>query len=538
MRIQRIIIENSRWCPSLSIDLRGHLVIVGPNEAGKSSLLRLLDAALSWTNGRLLNELTVAAVAAADRPLVVEVRLCDPDAEAEAAFADEIEVGSDGSLSLTVRLEARVSADDPLALDIQRDFVKDGVRPIRVLQKHLPYLRWTLLQANRSADRELGRGRSGTVRTLLDSVDLKGDRAALGAAVKALNDALASSGPLDELRGQIAAALSEVYPRSVDRSAVLVELPSAHDPLSDVDVRLVPVDGGEGASLLEQSDGLRSLSVMSLQMLVRGGAAITAVDEPEVHLHPRSQARVARLLASKPGQRVIATHAPAVVRAFKPSEVLALTGAGARQLSAGAIESDLKFFSQWWVEATLEPLTARGVILVEGISDETLLRTIAQLKEVDLDREGLSVVSLGGANNFTNAYRLFGRDGFGIPVAALVDEAEAGQPAEALGIDRADLERSGVFVATPDLEGEYCAALGASRTLDALTRSGLFTEAQILAATKGSDIRDIPEDDVWQFCRSKKRKTMAAIAISEALCVEDVDAIVTLSAVIEFACHS
>lgn len=535
MRLQHVTVENCASCPTVSADVRGHLVVVGANEAGKSTLLRLLDATLSWSHGRLLNELPVTVIADSTKPLVVEVTLVELDDEAQSVFADEIEVLADSEFRLTIRMEVSTSEQDPDTIEVQRDFVKDGVRPIRLLQRHLPYLRWTHLRASRSADRELGRARSGTVRTLLESVDLETDREAIVEAIGLVNERIAAATSIESLRGDIAAALSEVYPRQVAPANVSVQLPSTHDPLGDVDVRLAHGDG-EAASLLDQSDGIRSLSVMSLQLLVRGGVTITAVDEPEVHLHPRSQARVARLLAEKPGQRIVATHAPAVVRAFKPSEVLALTPTGARQLPAGAIEADAKFFSQWWVDAMLEPLTARGAILVEGVSDEALVRAVARLKAVDLDREGISVVALGSANNFPNALKLFGPSGFDLPLAALVDEKEAHLPADALEVGIDDLAAHGVFVARPDLEAEYCNALGADRLLDALTESELFTEAQILKATGCSDKGEVTLESLQAFCSAAKRKVKASIAVSGALNDQDLPALTVVPDVVDFVC--
>lgn len=534
MRLKHVTIENCAWCPSLSVDVRNHLVLVGPNESGKSTALRLVDAALAWTTGRLLSELSPAALGDAEQALVVQLVLGELDADAQAAFPDEIEVVDDGALRLTVRMEVRCATDDPTGVEIRRDFIKQGVRPIQVLQRHLPYLRWAHIHASRSAERELGRSRSGTISALLGGVDLGDDRDAVLDAVVSLNASLAGATSLEGLRSQIAAALSAVYPRAVGTDEVAIQLPSTHDPLGDVDVRLL-TGGGDAVGLLDQSDGIRSLAVMSLQLLVRDGATITAIDEPEIHLHPRSQARIARLLADKPGQRLVATHAPAVVRAFKPSDVVALTPSGARQLPAEAVETDARFFSNWWTESVLEPLTARGVILVEGASDETIVRAAACLKGVDLDREGLSIVALGGANEIPNAYRLFGPGGFGINVASLVDEKEADIPAAALGVELADLPANGVFIADPDLEALYCNALGPGRTLDALTRSGLFTVDQILGVAGRSHVDDVTLDDLKAVC-GRKRKTMAAIAIAPALAATDVDDLGAVNAVIDHAC--
>lgn len=43
MRLTRIKIENYSRLASTEIEVREHLVLVGPNDVGKSSLLRCLD---------------------------------------------------------------------------------------------------------------------------------------------------------------------------------------------------------------------------------------------------------------------------------------------------------------------------------------------------------------------------------------------------------------------------------------------------------------------------------------------------------------
>lgn len=53
MRLTRLEIRNHSRIADTEIEVRDHLVLVGPNDVGKSSLLRCLDFLL---NGRLLME--------------------------------------------------------------------------------------------------------------------------------------------------------------------------------------------------------------------------------------------------------------------------------------------------------------------------------------------------------------------------------------------------------------------------------------------------------------------------------------------------
>ncbi len=514
MKLSRIEIENCRWCHDMNVDVRNHLVLVGPNEAGKSTVLRLLDALLSWSHGRLSNEFGPALFRDRAKPLRVFVTIGSLDSTACAAFADEIEFIRGVEPRLSLEMVVSIASDDPESVDISRCFVKQGVAPIRVVQRHLPGLRWTLLAASRSADRELGRARTGTMAALLGAIDLGDETAGFEQGVDKLNEYLAGSQVLSETRTGIADAFSEVFPRRVTADDLRLQLAGGNNPLQDLDLQIASPNG-EHMSLLDQSDGLRSLSVLSLQLKVRDGATITAIDEPEVHLHPRSQARLGKLLATKPGQRLVASHAPAVVRAFQPSDVVAMTSKEIRQLPHGTVEADKKFFSQWWVESMVESLTATAVVLVEGYSDAVLVRRSAELKGLDLDHKGVCVVVLGGANNFANAYRLLGPKGFGLPVFSLVDEAEAGIPAKALGIPLDELVTNGVFTCLSDLEEVYVSAIGGPTLAAMLTGSGLFKANRLRQSHGVADLRDATSDQLLTLCRVEK--VQAALAVAEGL---------------------
>ena len=123
------------------------------------------------------------------------------------------------------------------------------------------------------------------------------------------------------------------------------------------------------------------------------------------------------------------------------------------------------------VEATAAALaraeSARAVVLVEGISDQIALETLAVRLERDLGAEGVVIVPIGGAHAAARYLARFGPEGAGLTVAGMCDAAEVhcfrrGLAAAGFGSsrDRTELERWGFFVCDEDLEDELIRAAG------------------------------------------------------------------------------
>ena len=530
MRISRISVSNHQRIADIVIDVREHVVLVGPNAVGKSTLLRLLDFVLCATWSQLAASLDPSQLRDVQKPMVIEVRLEDLESDDIAHFADKVEVGMgdlEGRVWLTAKLSAVVSPTDSDKLDITRAFVKPSVDDSAVTRDDLDQIGWLYLPATRSPDRELGGGRTSAVRDLLRAVSLDtAEQGMIQDALANLSHALATSSALGQLRENLAARLTSLYPETITKDNVTIDLPtsSVDEPLSDLDVQ---VDRGRGKSpLAAQSDGLRSLAVVAVQLLSKGSARILAIDEPEIHLHPRGQANLARLLARSPGQRLLATHAPAVLAQFPPENAVAVVADGARQLPRGTFSSDPKRLQHWWVETALEPLTANRVIFVEGVSDRIIVMAVAELLGIKLDRFGVSVVALNGAGNFAPAIQLFGPNGFDIKILGLVDENEAHMLATALGVDVVDLPNKNIFTCHSDLEAEYVGALGTAQTVSLLTGSSLFTEARIPGFSGAGSVNSVTDAELADFVR--KHKVEAATAIAEQMTTSDAAAITTV----------
>lgn len=111
--------------------------------------------------------------------------------------------------------------------------------------------------------------------------------------------------------------------------------------------------------------------------------------------------------------------------------------------------------------------SARAVVLVEGISDQIALDTLARRQGRDLEAEGIVIVPIGGAHAVTRYLVRFGPEGADLTIVGLCDAGEElyvrrGLEAGGFGPagNRIEMERLGFFVCEDDLEDELIRASG------------------------------------------------------------------------------
>ena len=75
MRVTAVRVQNYARLEDLDIEVRRHLVLVGPNDAGKSSLLRCLDFLLGSSTAQLYSNVTREDLRDPDQPLIIEADL-------------------------------------------------------------------------------------------------------------------------------------------------------------------------------------------------------------------------------------------------------------------------------------------------------------------------------------------------------------------------------------------------------------------------------------------------------------------------------
>ncbi len=132
-----------------------------------------------------------------------------------------------------------------------------------------------------------------------------------------------------------------------------------------------------------------------------------------------------------------------------------------------------------------------AVVLVEGVSDQLAVETLAARRGRDLAAEGVAVVPIGGAGNIRRFLeRLIPQ---GVRLAGLCDAGEKDDfrlAAERAGLG-SDLQRAGFYVCDADLEDELIRCLGSARVeriIEAQGELGRFRTFQNQPAQRARSI--------------------------------------------------
>lgn len=531
MKIREISWSNYRRLPDERIVVREHLVLVGPNDTGKSSIVRAIHLCIGMPQGQISAAITARDFTDPAIPIAITVTLDRIDESDRAAFPDEITIGPPEVL--TVKVEASL---DPTDFDqrIIKRYFPDGGHNRPPSKEQLKAIGFEFVPAARSLLRELGAGSGGAVRSLLTALDLTADEVALQAAADGYRAVLDDSQTLKTFRGELADALTKALPRPVSENDVRIVAESEilEDPLSGVTITVR--DGDHDVPLSEQSDGIRALSVLTLFAMSHRAAQILAVDEPETHLHPTAQRAVAKSLRNGTAQGVLVTHSPSVVAEMNPMDIITLRAdRHPRQLAPGAPIAQFGSTVRHWSYRLIEPLAARHIILVEGVSDRIMLERVAELTGVDLNRIGVAIFELEGEKLFPLAYKLFGPAGFGLHLVGLLDEDARSTWANEIGIATSDLETAGYIVCAPDLEGVYINVLSANVVIAMLLASPSITERSLLDSCGVGRVADIDRDALLVYCRKSNHKVAAALAVSAALDESQARALEPLNALLQ-----
>jgi len=130
---------------------------------------------------------------------------------------------------------------------------------------------------------------------------------------------------------------------------------------------------------------------------------IHCVEEPEAHLHPHQQRKLAEyLVKSVPGQVIISSHSSQIAAEFSPNSIIRLrkindeATVAASEGCSEVIKEALFDFGYRLDAINAETFYAATVFLVEGPSEVLFFRALARALDIDLDRMNISVTMVDG----------------------------------------------------------------------------------------------------------------------------------------------
>ena len=520
MKLEKVQIRNLCGIDELEIDFEGRpAVLIGSNGSGKSTVLRAIALALG-----VERQIAPADFTHTGAPVEVICTLTELGVKVAGAFADNAVFGAAGP---TLTLGARATLDGP-EVELVCGFPDSGW--ISARRSSLRTLPVVVLTDGRDATRLLGLvGRGSLLAPLVAALDLDAELTTAGDAVARATADLAGATPLQHLFAQISSHLQSVLSEASPNAVGLEGLPAAN-LLRELEL-LVEYQTFPQA-LTRQPSGLKQLTTFSvaMQSLTQTPGTLLLVDEPELSLHPQAQRALMTRLEAHSGQSIVATHSPDILVRTDLRRVIRLERAAAGTVAhqaSGISDLEERRLARYVSSGLGEAFFARTVLLVEGPGDRLALISFAETLGIDLDALGASIVELDGADLFETLHALLGPPGLAIRVLGLCDQDREHAWADVvLGAgkytgDRGALERSGVYVLDPDIEGVLVAAHGDPGTENVITSAGM--DSRLAAFRRQPAYAGVsPHDQLLAFVRHKRQKTVMPPLLAAALTAQSV----------------
>ncbi len=437
MRVADLSIKNYRGVRNGHLRFKSHVVLVGGNNTGKTTVIEALTLLLG--RDRLIRDLTEhdffgSDPQPADRMHLVAT-ITDFDGEDPNAHPDWFRDGravpkwwdektgmvnatqTNASWRLCCQIGVQAYFDRPsLTVEVVRYFHDhdelidpfDEDTPVGVPPKLIQQFGFFLVRASRTWDRVLSWGSELFRRTLQAAA------AQPSGAILAQRDRLRAPERAIEDDPHIAPLINSVndeVARCIAGSPKLTLRVTNTDSRSVLDAVSPHYTVGAGMSVPAARQGSGLISLQGLFLLLElgrlrseaGEGFTMALEEPELHLPPATQQQLVLRVQALSSQTFITTHSPTIAAMADPTSVLMLRNVDGtltaapfltEKLANNAASWQRKFYQHSRAEV-IDALMHATVLIPEGRSDHLLLKTILRPLMLRQEWDGEHAYSFG-----------------------------------------------------------------------------------------------------------------------------------------------
>ena len=421
MRIERLDISNFRGILSGSVKFSDRTILIGDNNAGKTTILEAI--ALLLGRDRMVRRLTEHDFFGSNPQPTDRIRLIatlggfdqndptqHPDWFRASRGIEKWISATDGTLkpikendadqlAVQIALDARFDAQ---SLDVETiryfydaDDTGDPFDEERVtaLPAHLIRdLGFFLVPASRSWDRMMSFG-SELFRRVINYMGGKPATAVLKARneLRSPDPELQDDPNIVDVIQDINADLKSIIGKDAELKLRITQ----GDSLSILNAMEPHFQAETGQTLPAARHGAGLISLQSLVLLLRfghvrarkGDPFILSVEEPELHVPPPLQRRIAQKIQSLTSQSILTTHSPIVASHGRPTDIILVRNDKGNLTSTPLIEAPLTNASN----------NVERRLLQSGLTDTVtaLMHPLLLIPEGRIDRDFLSLLATG-----------------------------------------------------------------------------------------------------------------------------------------------
>lgn len=404
MLIYKVRIKGFRNYKDVEISLNNSSLIIGSNNVGKTNFiyaLRLLfDRSLSENDLDLLDS-DFNAYSHSDK---VEITAYLRDIKEDCLLSEFKGNISEGKLILKYIKERNKD------YILQAGFSEETMQELQS-RSYLRRLNMQYVDTNRNLYKYLRKERQNLLlssQELLSENEKNDDKTKtieIQKNLDSINDQISS---LNYIKRALENVNDQLSSLSVENEDQMVQFVAGHNDaekmLSDVALSYSSEEGpltlgGDG-----RNNQIYLATWIAKQQLKKSPDHVTfyAIEEPESHLHPHQQRKLAQYLTSNlDGQVIVTSHSPQIAEIFKAKNIIRLYFKNKyTKAASGPSDTNIKdsfdAFNYRLNTMAAEVFFSYGVFLVEGVSEVIFYKALAKENNIDLNRLNISILAVEG----------------------------------------------------------------------------------------------------------------------------------------------